>query len=133
MALIKRSVTKARHGNAIKARIGKAASLASLPKAARRVQPTNISPTPTTHNLYSTHSRPPSLRSILQQNLSTKIIAPNIHALSAQVADAFTIMGPGTLSALATQTLSALAKEPLSIPGEGFSTPAEQFSTLVTD
>ena len=61
MALIKRSVTKARHGNAIKARIGKAASLASLPKAARRIQPTNISSTPITYNLYSARGRPPSL------------------------------------------------------------------------
>jgi uncharacterized membrane-anchored protein len=61
MALIKRLVTKARRGNTAKARIGKAASLAGLPKAARHVQPTNISPTLTTHNPYGARSRPPSL------------------------------------------------------------------------
>jgi hypothetical protein len=37
MAPTKRLVTKARRGNAAKARAGKAASLAGLPKAARRV------------------------------------------------------------------------------------------------
>jgi hypothetical protein len=37
MAPTKRLVTKARRGNAAKARTGKAASLASLPKAARHV------------------------------------------------------------------------------------------------
>jgi hypothetical protein len=37
MAPTKCLVTKARRGNAAKARIGKAASLAGLPKAARRV------------------------------------------------------------------------------------------------
>jgi hypothetical protein len=37
MAPTKRSVTKARRGNAAKAYAGKAASLAGLPKAARRV------------------------------------------------------------------------------------------------
>jgi hypothetical protein len=41
--------------------------------------------------------------------------------LSAQVANVFAVIGPGMLSALAAQTLSALAKEPLSAPGEGFS------------
>jgi hypothetical protein len=61
MASTKRLVTKARRGNAIKARVGKAAFLAGLPKAARRVQPTNISPTPATHNPYSARGRPPSL------------------------------------------------------------------------
>jgi hypothetical protein len=61
MAPIKRLVTKARRGNIAKTRINKAAFLTSLLKAARRVQPTNISPTPTTHNLYSAYSRPLSL------------------------------------------------------------------------
>jgi hypothetical protein len=37
MASIKRLVTKARRGNAAKAHIGKAASLAGLPKAAHCV------------------------------------------------------------------------------------------------
>jgi hypothetical protein len=37
MASTKRSVTKARRGNAAKARVGKAASLAGLSKAACRV------------------------------------------------------------------------------------------------
>jgi hypothetical protein len=37
MAPTKRLVTKARHGNAAKTRIGKAASLAGSPKAARRI------------------------------------------------------------------------------------------------
>ena len=61
MALIKRSVTKARRGNAAKACAGKAASLAGLLKAARRVQPTNISLTPITYNPYSARGRPSSL------------------------------------------------------------------------
>jgi hypothetical protein len=65
MALIKRLVTKARRGNTAKACVGKAASLAGLLKAARYIQPTNISPTPTTYNLYGAHGRPPSLQSIL--------------------------------------------------------------------
>jgi hypothetical protein len=61
MAPTKRLVTKARRGNAIKARVGKAASLAGLPKAAYYVQLTNISPTPTTYNPYGARGRPPSL------------------------------------------------------------------------
>jgi hypothetical protein len=65
MAPIKRLVTKARRGNTAKACISKAASLAGLPKATRRVQPTNISPTPITYNPYGAYSRPPSLQSIL--------------------------------------------------------------------
>ena len=65
MALIKRLVTKARRGNAAKACVGKAASLVGLLKAARRVQPTNISPTPAIHDPYSARGRPPSLRLIL--------------------------------------------------------------------
>ena len=65
MAPTKRLVTKARRGNAAKARADKAASLAGSPKAARRVQPTNISPTPATHDPYGARGRPPSLQSIL--------------------------------------------------------------------
>jgi hypothetical protein len=64
MAPIKRLVTKARRGNAAKACAGKAASLAGLPKAARHVQLTNISPTPATYNPYSARGRPPSLQLI---------------------------------------------------------------------
>jgi hypothetical protein len=61
MALIKRLVTKARRGNTAKACTGKAASLAGLLKAARRVQPTNISSTPAIYNPYSACGRPSSL------------------------------------------------------------------------
>jgi hypothetical protein len=56
-----------------------------------------------------------------------------MRVLSAQVAGVFATMGPGMLSALAAQTLSALAEEPLSTLGEGFSIPAEWFSTPVAD
>jgi hypothetical protein len=65
MASTKRSVTKARRGNAAKARVGKAAFLAGLLKAAHYIQLTNISPTPATYNLYGAHGRPPFLRLIL--------------------------------------------------------------------
>jgi hypothetical protein len=61
MAPTKRLVTKARRGNAAKVYVDKAASLASLSKAARRVQPTNISSTPAIHNPYSACGRPSSL------------------------------------------------------------------------
>jgi hypothetical protein len=65
MAFIKRLVIKARRGNITKAYIDQAASIAGLPKTARRVQPNNISPTPTTYNPYSARGRPPSLQLIL--------------------------------------------------------------------
>jgi DNA-binding transcriptional regulator LsrR (DeoR family) len=61
MALIKRLVTKARRGNAVKIYINKAAFLASLLKAAYYVQLINISSTPATYNLYSARGRPFSL------------------------------------------------------------------------
>jgi hypothetical protein len=65
MAFIKRLIIKARRGNIIKAYINKAAFIAGSPKTARRVQLTNISPTPITYNPYSARGRPPSLQLIL--------------------------------------------------------------------
>jgi hypothetical protein len=61
MALIKLLVKKARRGNAIKARINKAAFITSLLKALCRVALTNVSSTPISYNPYNARSKPPTL------------------------------------------------------------------------